>query len=226
MQNMYEFYEIQYQHNPGEQKFLNTFKETYSFHSRTWWYSQELFLYQMLNKAFRIHQYDNQLQFFCGQIMDKVDFDHIRMNEGGLSSISKFLSMSSKFEVGLRFARDSLYNRKKVNVLMKIIVDRNMEFPLVNVTGLAAFKDKQEWLSSMGLVFCIDSFKYLSDRKSVIPLTSTDDSDEKLSALRKYFKKSMEDKNPCMNFTKLLNQLAAWERTEYFYLMTLKTEAI
>ncbi|CAF2969171.1 unnamed protein product [Rotaria sp. Silwood2] len=85
------------------------------------------------------------------------------MNEGGLLSISNFLSSSLKREVGLRFARDFLHDRKKVNVLMEITVDNNTEVPLANITELAAFKDEQERLFSMGFVFRIGSFECLSD---------------------------------------------------------------
>ncbi|CAF2969158.1 unnamed protein product [Rotaria sp. Silwood2] len=36
----------------------------------------------------------------------------------------------------------------------------------------------------------------------------------------------MEDKNPCVDFAKLMHQLAAWKRAEYFYLITLEAETI
>ncbi|CAF3983265.1 unnamed protein product [Rotaria sp. Silwood2] len=65
--------------------------------------------------------------------------------------------------IGLRFARDFLHDRKKVNVLMEITVDNNTEVPLANITELAAFKDEQERLFSMGFVFRIGSFECLSD---------------------------------------------------------------
>ena len=58
MQDLYEFCEIQYRDNPREQKFLKLLKKEYSSHTPAWWYTQDSFIYRMLNKALRTHQYD------------------------------------------------------------------------------------------------------------------------------------------------------------------------
>ncbi|CAF3249194.1 unnamed protein product [Rotaria sp. Silwood2] len=203
----------------------------------------------MLNKALRTHQYDilyllrvfirhlheqiaaqhkkesiDQKKLFRGQGMDKADFDRIRMNKNGLLSISNFLSTSAEREVGLHFAREALHDRKKVSVLMEITVDKNTIVPVANIADLSAYKTEQEWLFSMGSVFRIGSVECLPDGIWVISLTLTDDQDEQLSALREHFKKSMTDRNTCLNFAKLMHQLAAWRKSEYFYLMALETE--
>jgi tetratricopeptide (TPR) repeat protein len=249
MQDMYEFCEKQYRRNFQEQSFLKTFKQNYSSHSPVWWYTRESFLYRMLNKALRTHQYDilyllrvfirhlheqiveqqkkdniDQKNLFRGQGMDKEDFDRLRMSEGGLLSISNFLSTSSDRKIGLQFAREALRDRKKVGILMEIRVDKNTVVPVADIADLSVCKTEQEWLFSMGSVFRIGSLECLDDGIWVVPLTLTDDQDEQLNALREHFKKSMADRNTCLNFAHLMHQLAAWRKSEYFYRMALETE--
>lgn len=251
MQDLYEFCEQQYQRNDKEQEFLKTFKQNYSFHHPVWWYSQESFLYRMLNKALRTHQYDilyllrifirdlhrdilaqqkkeniTQIKLFRGQAMEKDDFDRLRTNEGGLLSISNFLSTSADREVGLRFARDALPDKRKVSVLMEITVDKNMVVPVANISSLSVYKTEQEWLFSMGSVFRIGTLKCLPEGIWVVSLTLTADQDEQLNDLREHFKKSMTDKNICLNFGSLMYKLAAWKKSEYFYLKALETEIL
>ncbi|CAF3231407.1 unnamed protein product [Rotaria socialis] len=249
IQDMYEFCEKQYRGNAQEQLFLKTLKQKYSSHSPVWWYSQEAFLYRMVNKALRTHQYDilyllrvfvrhlheeiivkqkeesiGERKLFRGQGMDKETFDRIRLNKGGLLSISNFLSTSLELEAALHFARAALNNKKLVSVLMEITVDKNAVVPLANITDLSAYKMEQEWLFSMGSVFRIGSVECSPEGIWVIPLTFTNDQDEQLNALKEHFKKSMADRNTCLNFAKLMHQLAAWKKSEYFYLMALENE--
>lgn len=203
----------------------------------------------MLNKALRTHQYDilyllrvfirhlhdeiaaqqktqniDQKTLFRGLGMDKADFDQLRKNEGGLLSISNFLSTSADREIGLRFAREALQDRRKVSILMEIKVDKNTMIPVANITDFSAYKAEQEWLFSMGSVFRVGSLECLLDGIWVVPLTLTNDQDGQLNALKEHFKKSMTDRNTCLNFAKLMHQLAAWRKSEYFYLMALETE--
>jgi tetratricopeptide (TPR) repeat protein len=251
MQDMYEFCEKQYRANPQELLFLKDLKQNYSSHSPVWWYSQESFLYRMLNKALRTHQYDilyllrvfirdlheqivakqkedniDQKILYRGQGIGKEDFDQLHKNAGGLLSISNFLSTSSNREIGLRFAHEALQNKKKVSVLMEIRVDKKTVVPVANITDLSAYKREQEWLFSIGSVFRIGSLERLPDGIWVVPLTLTDDHDEQLNALKEHFKKSMTDRNICLNFANLMYQLAAWRKSQYFYLMALETETV
>ena len=249
MQDMYEFCEQLYQGNDTEQEFLKTLKQKYSSYSPVWWYSHEAFLYRMLNKALRAHQYDTlyalrvfirhlheeiavqkkkenteQKKLFRGQAMDKADFDRIRANEGGLLSMSNFLSTSLDREIGLRFARAALTDKRKVSVLMEITVDKNTTVPVANITNLSVYQAEQESLFSMGSVFRIGTLKCLPEGIWVVPLILTDDHDEQLNALKEHFKKSMIDSNTCLSLAKLMHQLAAWKKSEYFYKMALQTE--
>ena len=241
MQDLHEFCETQYRDNPREQKFLKLLKTEYSSHTPAWWYTQDSFIYRMLNKALRTHQYDTlyvlrvfirhihqQLVeehktqsdhpnlFFRGQALDNADFEKIRENEGGLLTISNFLSTSSDREVALTFARGSIQDKRKASILMEITVDKNTTVPMASISELGVFKGEKEWLFSMGSVFRIGSLVPSPDGIWVLKLTFTNDYDQQLNDLKIFLKKSMEDENNCLNFAKLMHQLAWWKKVGIF----------
>jgi hypothetical protein len=185
-----------YRDNREELKFLAELKRDYSLHTPVWWYSRDAFLYRMLNKALRTHQYDTlyvlrvfirhlheqiadqqkktaneKMQLYRGQGMEKADFDRICANEGGLMSVSNFLLTSDSRKVAQEFAREALNDRKKMSVLMEINVDKNTPVPLANISQLSAFKKENEWLFSMGSVFRIGPATCLPDGVWLIILT-------------------------------------------------------
>jgi len=249
MQDMFEFCEQQYRGNVQEEKFIKIIKTKYTSHTPVWWYSQEMFLYRMMNKALRTHQYDllyllrvfirhlhqeittqQKCQsivlktLFRGQGMDKDDFERLRTNEGGLVSISNFFSTSVNRDAALCRAREARKNKKKVSILMEIKINGNTTIPVANMTGANPHSKEEEWLFSTGSIFRVGSLKRLPDRIWVVPLILTDNEDEQLDALKDYFKKTMADRNICLNFGSLMYQLASWSKSEYFFLKALESE--
>jgi tetratricopeptide (TPR) repeat protein len=249
MQDLFEFCETKYRDNPREQKFINLLKTEYSSHTPAWWYSQDSFIYRMLNRALRTHQYETLYIFrvfirhlhqqlveeqkkqsdqpnvlFRGQIMEKNIVEEIRANTGGLLSISNFNSTTSDRKVALEFALRPILNRNQVRILMEITADKCETVPMASISKSSVFKYEEEWLFSMGSVFRIGALEHSSDGISIIHLTLTDDYDEQLHDLKNYFSQSMEDSNNCLNFANLMQQLASWKKSEYFFLKALQTE--
>lgn len=249
MQDMFEFCEQQYRGNDKEQKFLKELKTKYNSKSPIWWYTCEAFLYRIMNKALREHQYDllyllrvfirhlhqeiakqqrnnnvSEMTLYRGQAMEKDEFERLRASEGGLLSVSNFLSTSADRDIGLWFANEALKDTKKVSILMEIKLGKNSKVPAANITGFSAIPKEQEWLFSMGSVFRIGSLKKLPEGIWVVPLTLTDDQDKQLHDLKQHMQKSMCDSNSCLNFASLMCTLAAWSKAEYFYLKALESE--
>jgi hypothetical protein len=74
MTDMHDFCIIHYKGNRDEMKFLVELQKNYSDHSPVWWYSRDAFLYRMLNKALRTHQYDTLyvLRVFIRHLHEQV----------------------------------------------------------------------------------------------------------------------------------------------------------
>ncbi|CAF1271088.1 unnamed protein product [Adineta ricciae] len=249
MQDMYDFCQTRYHGNSNELSNLKDLKTTYSANTSIYWYTRDSFLYRMLNKALRTHDYDTLYtlrvyirhlhqqiaseqgskgidvkKLYRGQAFEKDDFEQLSKTEKGLFSVSNFLSTTSDREVALGFARENLGNNRKVSTLFEITIEKTTAIPVTCVSGLSYYKLEKEWLFSMGSVFRVGKLKHSAEGIWIVPLTLTDDYDKRLTALKEHFKKSMEDSNVCLNFGRLMYQIAAWKKSDYFYREAIQVE--
>lgn len=134
---------------------LNDFQHQYHKKSPVRWYTEDIFLYGMLNKALRsfdmiamtkfgffirnlhrqlerLHkeQYPNfekQFTVYRGQALTKEDFQHLLNIEGGLLSFNSFLSTSTSQQVAMDFVRRTMKkNKDMIGVLFIMTIDLNM----------------------------------------------------------------------------------------------------
>jgi tetratricopeptide (TPR) repeat protein len=232
----------------NELNFIAKLETKYPDHPPIWWYSMQACLYKILNKALRTHRYDilyelrvfirhlhedivayqketpwNNKPLYRGQGLEKADFEYIRLHKGALMRFSSFLSTSATESEALKFALEAL-DGKRVAVLMKIKVNKNIPVPFAYISEESFFKTEDEWLFSMGSVFCIGQTKRRHDGIWVINLTAVNDNNEHLVMMKEYFKESMKDKNVYLNFARLMHQLAYWKQSKDLYSTSLKTE--
>lgn len=253
MEEVYQFCHEYYSSskNEQEQEYLNQFRSTYSKKDSIHWYTKEGCLYRALNKALRTREYETlyELRTFIrhlheeitvrlnktgweiptlyrGQAMETAELDRIRKNIGEPMFFTNFLSTSTNHKTAMRFAEKSLTNPKdkeKVKVLFEIKVDKNVRFPFANIRELSEYRHEEEWLFSMGSIFRIDTIKK-QDETELIGLTSINDNDEQLVILKEHFQNFVKDKNVCLNFARLMHQLADWKGSREFYRKSLDKE--
>ncbi|CAF2847410.1 unnamed protein product [Rotaria sp. Silwood2] len=131
---------------------LEYFQREYQHKSVVWWYTEDIFLYGMLNYGLRtldmeimskmgffirnLHKQLEQLhkkqskmytkKFFVyrGQGLSQQDFQHLRDTQGGLLSFNNFLSTSKKQSAALGFVETKLHKDKEiVGVLFIMTID-------------------------------------------------------------------------------------------------------
>ena len=132
---------------------VDEIQKDYRNQTPIWWYTREIFLYKILNKALRFMDIDIILQmgfFVCdlhkqiaalhaeqftehtssnsfvvyrGQGMSQADFDQMKQNKGGLLAFNNFLSTSKRREVSLRFIRPTTANSDLIPVLFIMNID-------------------------------------------------------------------------------------------------------
>ncbi|CAF2058913.1 unnamed protein product [Rotaria magnacalcarata] len=141
---------VAYCHDQGVSKQqLNYFQNEYNQKSAIWWYTENIFLYSMLNKALRsldmevmvkmgffirnlhrqleqLHQeqlskYEQKFVVYRGQGMVPEDFQHLVGTKGGLLSFNSFLSTSKDREVSMRFVQDALRNNTATIAILFIM---------------------------------------------------------------------------------------------------------
>ena len=139
--------------NTGQLRNVTDLEQKYQDKTPIWWYTNQCFLYPMLNNALRsmdvehlvkmgffindLHQHIKQLhhdQFsghnsgeiftvYRGQGLEKEDFEMIRNSKNGLISFNNFLSTSYNRDVAFLLAESNQYNPDVVGILFVMLVD-------------------------------------------------------------------------------------------------------
>ncbi|CAF3699095.1 unnamed protein product [Rotaria sp. Silwood1] len=131
---------------------LKNFQSKYHQESPIWWYTCEIFLYGMLNRALRsldmetmtkmgffirnLHRQLEQLHkeqssaftkkfvVYRGQGLSEQDFQHLVDTKGGLLSFDSFLSTSTKQQVAMDFVQRAMHkNKDTMGVLFVMTID-------------------------------------------------------------------------------------------------------
>jgi hypothetical protein len=135
----------QYANNDVLLNAIDKFEREYHLKSPIWWYTYELFLYTMLNRALRTQEIDTMINIglfvrdlhrhieqlhsiqsnnhlgrsftvYRGQAMSNIEFAKMKKSQGGLLSFNNFLSTSLDRDVALAFAESNGSNNPDLTV--------------------------------------------------------------------------------------------------------------
>lgn len=153
---------------------IDQFQETYSQYSPVWWYSADLFVYRVVNKALRtqntatlynlryfikhlhealveLHQdwatgsAVRHLTVYRGSVWPDVEFEKkLYKNIGGLLSLSSFTSTSLKRTVP-QILGDAGRQQGQCGVLFEMDIDLdNCKWPCANISNIGVFGDAEQ----------------------------------------------------------------------------------
>ena len=181
----------QYYENKTQLKKINEFEQNYHLHTPIWWYTSDLCLHRMLNRALRVFEIDtvlkmgffladvhreiaqlhrtqssnNQLSFtvYRGQALSKAEFKKLIHTKGGFISFNNFLSTSKDRSVSLQFARSALQKPDSIDLLFIITIDpKNSCTSFALLDNISYYQNaEQEVLFSMHTIFRIDAIQQL-----------------------------------------------------------------
>ncbi|CAF1381202.1 unnamed protein product [Adineta ricciae] len=182
----------QFAANKYELNNIEKFRREYHDHTPIWWYTNESFLYPMLNRALRImditvvinigfyivdlhrqiqelhrkqfHQQDScrQLRLYRGQGLSKADFQQLANIQGGLIAFNSFLSCSEKRDISLNYACQYLSNSDMVGILFVMTVDSNQ-----STTPFAAVENMGCFQTESEILFSMHSVFRIRHFKSI-----------------------------------------------------------
>jgi tetratricopeptide (TPR) repeat protein len=161
---------------------VDELEENYDQHTPIWWYTDESFLYSMLNRALRqmevdiiikmgffvsdLHRQIEQLyiqqcndeylskQFtvYRGQALPVGDFDRMMKTKGGLISFNNFLSTSREPQFPLECAMQALTKHAMTGILFEISVD-----PTISSAPFAAINEFGHFENEQEILFSMHS---------------------------------------------------------------------
>ena len=246
---------LDYYRNDKTSKILDSIKEfrnTYSADKALDWYTQDTFVYKLINQAFRteditlwylfrfyivdlceqledIHKKQNLstiLTLYRGQThLPIAEFEYIKANIGALIAINGFLSTSKDVNIAKQFilgAEDS--NKFKV-VLFEITVDPcNLKNSIfVDIDMFTGKKGEEEILFDIGSVFKIEGIYFDEDFNIwIIKMKATDERTDQIREQLKSTRQKFKTGNINMLFGRLLLDMGHYSKAEAYFQLMLQ----
>ncbi len=220
---------------------IDEFERDHDMHTSIWWYTRDCFLYEMINRAFRLQEIDviikagffiqdlqKQIEIlynqptektilYRGQGLSEIDFEQLCIRRGGLFSFNNFLSTSTDQNVARLYAESSRENFELIGIIFQIEVD-----PLIlTSTRWASVADKsyycnaeREILFAMHSVFRVGEINKLESRLWQVQLLLTSDDDEELKKLTEYIRQETQGSTGWDRLGKLLLKMGNFIKAE------------
>ncbi|CAF1349436.1 unnamed protein product [Adineta steineri] len=216
------------------------------------WYTDECFLYKLLNKALRTediellftfrffiidlcsaieqenHHLKNQgtLTLYRGAQIPKEEFEKIKKHIGKTISTNGFLSTSRNINVSLAFIHGNPPLNDFISVLFEIKANPLLKTVIfADVGDKSRMKDEEEVLFNINSLFKIVSVCFDSTLAVwKVELNTTDEGAEKVEEYLSLSKQQMEEYTPLIYFGRLLmNELGQVDRAGKYFNMLLKS---
>ncbi|CAF3875833.1 unnamed protein product [Rotaria sp. Silwood1] len=241
-----------YQKNKYELENIKEFQQSYNRDKAIQWYTDECFLYKLLNKALRTEDIELLYMFrfyiidLCAAIEDEShhlkdkgtltlyrgtqipmeDLQKLKENVGKTISTNGFLSTSRNINMSLHFARPEHVLNDFESVLFEIQADPTLKTVFfADLENKTIMKGENEVLFNLNSLFKIQSVEFDSTLKLwKVQLTATDEDTAKVEEYLILSKQEMEENTPIIYFGRLLiYQLGHVDRAGKYFNMLLKS---
>ncbi|CAF1408189.1 unnamed protein product [Adineta steineri] len=241
-----------YKNDTKELKKIAEFQNTYTHDKAIEWYTDECFLYKLLNKALRtediellfnfrffiidlcsVIEQENQLlknngtlTLYRGTQIPNEEFEKIKENIGKTISTNGFLSTSRNIDVSLAFIHDNPPLNDFAPVLFEIKANPLLKTVIfADIGKKSRIKREEEVLFNLNSLFKIVSVCFDSELNVwKVQLSTTDEGAEKVDEYLLLSKQRMEASSPLIYFGSLLmNELGQVDRAGKYFNMLLKS---
>ncbi|CAF4215375.1 unnamed protein product, partial [Adineta steineri] len=231
---------------------IEEFQNNYTHDKAIEWYTDECFLYKLLNKALRTEdiellftfrffiidlcsaiEQENQLlknkgtlTLYRGTQIPNEELKKIKENIGKTISTNGFLSTSRNIDVSLGFIHRNPPLNDFTSVLFEIKADPLLKTVIfADVENKTRMKGEEEVLFNINSLFKIVSVCFDSELNVwKVELITTDEGTEKVEEYLLLSKQEMEERSPLIYFGRLLlNELGQVDRAGKYFNMLLKS---
>ncbi|CAF1267984.1 unnamed protein product [Adineta steineri] len=182
----------QFAGNSAQLRHVDTLENEYRRRTPIWWYTQQCFLFSMLNRALRVvdidliiklgfflsdlHQHITRLHseqcgeqshfdtftVYRGQGLSQTDFNQLVKTQGGLLSFNNFLSTSLDRTVSLAFAESNQNDPYLIGILFQITVNSS-----ISLTPFANVHDIGNYQEEEEILFSMHSIFRIGQIKQI-----------------------------------------------------------
>ncbi|CAM4750362.1 unnamed protein product [Rotaria magnacalcarata] len=245
--NMLAVCEDFYSSNKEELLKIAEFRKSYTPDKAIWWYSDECFLYKLLNRGLRTEDIDLLYSFrffiidlstalenecrklkqndwmtlYRGQRLSNTDFEELHANIGIIITFNGFLSTSRDINVALRFARQCATFGSDLKIcLIEICVNPSLSSVVAaDIEQFSKMKGEQEVLFGLGTTFKVESIE-MDEALNLwrIRLITTDEGAQQKHDYIQAQKEMMKEYSPLICFGRLLwNELGQIDCAEKYF---------
>ncbi|CAF1417907.1 unnamed protein product [Adineta steineri] len=241
-----------YKNNKQELQKIEEFQNTYTREEAIEWYTDECFLYKLLNKALRTEdiellfnfrffiidlcsaiEQENQvlknrgtLTLYRGTQIPREEFEKIKENIGKTISTNGFLSTSRNIDVSLAFIPINSQSNDFTSVLFEIKANPLLKTVIfADIGNKSRIEGEEEVLFNLNSLFKIVSVCFDSELSVwKVELNATDEGAEKVEEYLLFSKQQMEVSSPLIYFGRLLlYELGQVDRAGKYFNMLLKS---
>ncbi|CAF3787734.1 unnamed protein product [Rotaria socialis] len=235
-----------YAMNKKELNKIEQFRKSYSREQAIKWYTDECFLYKLLNNAIRTEDIDllyafrfyiidlchalekeseqlktgGVLKLYRGQHIPNGEFEKLRKATGTLISTNGFLSTSRSIDVALGFIRQLPVNDDMKLCIFEINADPNVTAVVfADIDKYSKMQGEQEVLFGLNSTFKIDHVK-MEKKLNVwkIGLSTTAEGSTRIEQYMKLQEDQLQLISPLVSFgCLLLNELGQIERAKCYF---------
>ena len=241
-----------YQNNKQQLAKIERFEKSYTRDQAIAWYTDEGFLYKLLNKALRTEDINLlfTFRFFLIDLSAEIEKDYaqikdkgviklfrgaqipndelhkLKANLGQIISTNGFLSTSRNPQVAIGFAKSNQLNKDFADVLFEIDADSSLKsISFADVAKKSVVKGEEEVLFNLNSLFQIHGVSY--DKKMKLWKIQLITSDHEHDKVQQYFtlaKRNLEDYSPIIYFGRLLlYELGQVDRAKKYFEMLLQS---
>lgn len=232
-----------YKNETRQLAMIDEFQRTYTPSHAIQWYTQESFLYRMLNKALRLQTVDllydlrfyiqdlckqlarNQcaspLCLYRGQLISKAEVQLLQNSCNHLISMNSFLSTSFDRSVAVFYIQDSTEFER---VLFEIDADPQLSAikPFAEISSSSRFPQEHEVLFMVGSIFRVRDVSQSEDKLWNIRLCLASGDDHDLKTLFDHMKIQQNQQNvSLLALGHLLRDMGRFNQAEKYYLRLL-----
>ncbi|UJR34657.1 hypothetical protein I4U23_027434 [Adineta vaga] len=237
-------------YEPNELEKIERFRIDYTPDKAIQWYTEDSFIYKLINRAFRtedvsmwylfrfyikdlckqieqVHQEQNIKQcliLYRGQSrLPKQEFENICSNIGGLISTNGFLSSSKLFDLAYSFIADCQDEENSRVVMFEITVDaKNLEnIIFVDISQHLPRSGEGEILFNIGTIFKIDSVEQEKEFWR-IKIHATDEGSREIQQKMDLMKNKFEKTNLNLLFGRLLIDMGLFDKAQSYFNLILQ----
>jgi len=240
-----------YRTNSFELHKIEEFRNNYRRDKAISWYTDECFLYKLLNRALRTEdiqllysfrffitdlcfelQQENEklkndgiIKLYRGQIIPNEEFEKLENNIHNFISTNGFFSTSRNINIALSFTKTRDKNTNK-SVLFQINADPSIESIIfADIASLGSMPHEEEVLFSLNSLFKIEQIYFDSTLDVyIIEMTATNQGIEKINEYLKWMQTELDYHSPFIYFGRLLwNELGQVDQAFNYFQILLKS---